>query len=152
MKQFFLFILTIISSSCQPTTTHLDSDNFTTNAARIAAIEQEIITKSPLQQAEFELFNVNGFVQHSSSLPGASSWDYQVALKVSPSSIPQWTAGFDLVPQLEENLDWVDSIIQQRKEQWIYSSPPEFFIRENTAVYMVIYRKEGLIFKRMIGE
>lgn len=148
MSQFFLLlVILVIAHSCQPTPTTLDSDDWETDAARIVALEQEIITASPLQQAEFELFNVNGFGQHSTSLPGASSWDYKVALKVDSSAIDQWTAGFRPVPSLAENLDWMDSITQQRKKQWLHNSSPEFFIRENMAVYMIVYRKEGLIFK-----
>lgn len=147
MNQFSLFFIIILISSCQPTTTQLDSDDFATPAARIAAIEQEIITQSPLQQAEFELFNVNGFAQAPTNLPGASSWNYKVALKVDTSSISKWTVGFSSVAQLKENLAWMDSITQQRKEQWVHTSSPEFFIRENTTVYMIVYRKEGFIFK-----
>jgi hypothetical protein len=55
-----LIILTLILTSCSEVT-RLDSDEFTTIEDRIEILEKEVRVFSEIQDAEFELFNVNGF-------------------------------------------------------------------------------------------
>ncbi len=60
---------------------------------------------------------------------------------------------FQKKPQLLNVLqkDYLNSyeIIKQRKQNWETTSEPQFFIRKGEDVTMIIYKNEGVIFKRV---
>jgi len=77
MKSYFGKIITIAlftaCSSCDSNST-LDSDGYESKAERVETLTREINPFSDLEDAEFELFNVNGFQDQQTSFPpGASS-------------------------------------------------------------------------------
>ena len=81
-----LLILGLYSCSEISNSNKLDSDNYKTKEERVEVLKKEIESFSEFGNAEFELFNVNGFSNSRTTLPGASSWDYKFAIKVKPSN------------------------------------------------------------------
>jgi len=156
MKNSFTIVLVLflMVNACNNVTNSntLDSDTFNTISERVEVLKKEITSKSDFSNAEFELFNVNGFSNARTLVPGASSWDYKFALKVKPSDINKWTEGMVRFQPNATEIDWTKAIVKKRKEEWMTKSAPEFYKRENGNVLLVVYRKERIIYKRVKGD
>lgn len=64
---------------------------------RVELLSAEKRKYSSIEDAEYDLFNVNGFSNQKMILPGASSWDYKFVIKVDPSDIHKWLEGRDFI-------------------------------------------------------
>lgn len=150
----FIFLLSILGfSNCSDYSNpnELDSDNYKTIEKRVEVLKGEIKSFSDFDNAEFELFNVNGFSNNNRvTVPGASSWDYKFAIKTNPSNVDKWVKGMTKIESNNVNVQWMNKIIQKRKNDWITDTDPEFYTRKENNVIMVVYRSEGIIFKRVI--
>ncbi|MCB9197411.1 MAG: hypothetical protein H6600_03060 [Flavobacteriales bacterium] len=151
--KLILGLLIIGLSSCSDTadSNNLDSDNYDKKNERIEVLKKEIKAFSEIENAEFELFNVNGFSNSRTTVPGASSWDYKFAIKVNPSDIDKWTAGLIKIELDGNDKEWMDKIIEKRKNDWKTRTEPEFYTRKGDNVTVAVYRTEGIIFKRVIN-
>jgi hypothetical protein len=119
---------------------------------RITILKKEIISKSEFHDAEFLLFNVNGFTtSRVTTIPGPSSWDYQFAIKVEPSEIKNWIVDFTKVDTKEYIADWANNLVIHRNQNWERKSASEVYKRENGNTVVIVYQKEGILFKRIIG-
>jgi len=145
--RYLYILLVVFIVGCSPTKVIvLNSSNFFERAQRIEILEKEIISKTIFTDAEFVLFNVNGFQDSTDVLPGASSWDYKFALKVAPSNIEEWIEDFNEVEAFDYS--WIDEVIELRKENWKTNSEPHYFSKGD--VYLVLFYEEGIVFKRVI--
>lgn len=147
----FAVILILGLDSCSETM-RLDSDQFNTIEARIEILKEEVHFFSDVQDAEFELFNVNGFKSQGQPLiPGPSSLDYKFAVKVDTADVNGWTAG--MVKFDPENYDdsWTREIIRERSVNWNTTGEPIYFKREAEDVKLVLFQEDGIIFKRIIS-
>ena len=146
-----LIILGLNSCSDTSNLNKLDSDDYNTKEERIEVLKKEIKSFSEFENAEFELFNVNGFSISRTTVPGASSWDYKFAIKVNPSNVDKWTDGL-ITTELDAYDDkWAKKIIQERENDWTTESEPEFYHRKEDSVLMIVYKSEGIIFKHIIN-
>ena len=146
-----LLIIFIISSCAEPQKSNeLDSDEYETIVERIHTLKNNIKSQSEFNNAEFELYNVNGFSSSRTMIPGASSADYKFVIKVKPYLINKWIDGMIKTKSKQENLAWTKDIIAKRKNHWLTNSTPEFYTREKDNVLMIVYRTEGIIYKRVI--
>ncbi len=155
MKKYFYIILTILFFvSCnESNSSKLDSDDYEDQAERIERLKIEIISFSDIKDAEFELFNVNGFHGQRTSLsgPGASSWDYKFVVKIDTVDISKWTAGMKEVKLKDYDDNWTKEITESRKENWQTISTPLYFERNGENVMSIVYKNEGIIYKRVIN-
>lgn len=151
---FLTLTIILISSSCSSTknANTLDRDSFKTKAERVKTLKDEIISQSEFYDAEFELFNVNGFYNSRVSVPGASSFNYKFVIKVKSSDIGKWTEGMTKIEPSDENTNWTKKIIEQRKKEWTTKSLPEFYSRKKRNVLLIAYREEGIIYKQVVNE
>ena len=130
----------------------LDSDNFPTKTERIQKLGQQIKSFSKIKDAEFDLFNVNGFVDsRSPTIPGASSWNYKFAVKIEPADLPKWRSGFRSFTPDGYDDNWMKEITSARSENWIKTSIPKYYKRVDANVTMIIYEVEGFVFKQIIA-
>ncbi|MGD1891377.1 MAG: hypothetical protein ACFB15_12395 [Cyclobacteriaceae bacterium] len=129
----------------------MDSDDYDTKKERVEVLKKEIKSFSDFENAEFELFNVNGFSNSRATVPGASSWDYKYAIKVKPSDVDKWTAGLLKIETDSSNDNWAKKIVQERKNDWKTETEPEFYSREEANVIIIVFRSDGIIFKRVIN-
>jgi hypothetical protein len=129
----------------------IDSDNYEIKADRIEKLEMEIKSFSDFQDAEFELFNVNGFQNQRISVPGASSCDYKFVVKIDTIDIPKWTSGMKEVELSDYDNSWTKEIIKHRNQNWKTYSKPKYFVRNGEEVIMLVFSNEGIIFKRVIN-
>jgi len=153
-KITFITLLIIIGlSSCSESnnSNKLDSDEFEIKEERIKALKNEITSKSDFDNAEFELFNVNGFSNSRTTVPGASSWDYKFVIKVKTFDIDKWTEGMIKVEPKDYKLNWTKEITKGRLNDWTIKSTPEFYTRKGDNVMMIVYRTDRIIFKRVIN-
>jgi hypothetical protein len=88
----FLIILTLTICSCSENT-RLDSDGISTAEERVKILKEVIRSFSDIKDAEFELFNVNGFGTGGWSIPGGSSSDYKFVVKIDTTDISKWREG-----------------------------------------------------------
>ena len=149
-----IFCLLIIGlSSCSDSSNQniLDSDNYDTKEERVEVLKKEIKSFSEFENAEFELFNVNGFSNSRKMVPGATSLDYKFAIKVNPSEVDKWTDGLIAIESDNYDYNWMKKIIKKRTNDWRMDSEPEFYTRKGDNVIMIVYRSEGVIFKRVIN-
>lgn len=159
MKKLTLILLLLILgfSSCFNTSNSksnsntLDSDDYDSRAERVAILKNEIKSFSDFENTAFELFNVNGFSNSRPTLPGASSWDYKFVIKVNSSDVDAWTEGMTkTIPEYHDDA-WMKKIIEATKTEWQTASDPEIYTRQGDNVTMVVYRSEGIIYKRIIN-
>ncbi|WP_299246716.1 hypothetical protein [uncultured Aquimarina sp.] len=152
---FLLLLIIIVFNSCFDSSTSssnkLDSDDYDSKEERVEILRNQIKSFSEFENAEFELFNVNGFSNSRTTLPGASSWDYKFVIKIDPSDIKKWTEG--MIQTIPEDHDdkWMKEIIEKRRMEWQTTSDPEKYTRNGDNVVMIVYRSEGIIFKRVVN-
>jgi len=127
-----------------------DSDDYWTKEKRIKILKTEIKWPSDFYDAEFELFNINGFSSGFLNQPGPSSVDYKFAIKVNKSDLDKWIKGMVKLEDQDYDASWIDKIIEKRKESWVCESSFEVFVQRNTNVTVLICRNEGFVFKRII--
>ena len=111
----FITTFTLISCFDSSTENNLDSDHFSTKTERVAVLKKEIKPYSEFHDAAFELYNVNGFSNSRSGLPGASSLDYKFAVKIQASDIDKWTQGFSLFEPQSIDTVWTHKIVEKKK-------------------------------------
>lgn len=98
------------------------------------------------------MFNVNGFSKkRPTSIPGASSWDFKFAIRVTPSNVDKWTEGMQKIDFTDYNLNWTEKIIEARAKDWKTTSTPEFYTNKSANTMLIVYRTEGIIYKRVIA-
>ena len=131
-------------------TNTLSSKNIEDSLQRINILKVEIKAFSELKDAEYELFNVNGFSKSETSLPGASGWDYRFVVKVAPKDVSKWATDMIEVTSIDFLEKWTNELVKHRIENWRVNSKPRFFMREGTDVVMEVFEEEGIIFKRVI--
>ncbi len=153
MKKFIYIITTItFLTSCNHTnTSKLDSDDFNNKVERIEKLKLEIKPFSDFLDAEFELFNVNGFHNQRTSVPGASSLDYKFVVKIDTVNISKWTTGMTEIELTSYDDSWTKEIIKGRKQNWSTLSKPLYFRRNGENVTMLVFKNEGIIYKRVIN-
>jgi hypothetical protein len=152
MKNYskILTILVLIFSSCSEKS-RLDSDEFSTTAERVEILKQEIRWFSEIKDAEFELFNVNGFHNQNTRLaPGASSWDYKFVVRVDTADIGKWREGMTIINPEKYDDTWTKEIVKERKENWLTNCKPTYYIRKGENATMIEFYADGIIFKRVI--
>ncbi len=130
----------------------MDSDDYNTKEERVAVLKNEIKVYSSFEDAEFELYNVNGFSNSRASLPGASSWDYKFALKIDPSDIEKWTTGMVKTGVNDYDDRWMKELVRKRADNWQTETQPEFYTRNKDDVIMIVFRPEGVLFKHVVQE
>jgi len=153
MRVRFVFLLILVQTySCfnMNNSMSIDSDDYWTKEKRIKILKAEIKWPSDFYGAEFELFNINGFSGRRLSQPGPSSVDYKFAIKVNTSDLDKWIKGMTKLEDENYDADWIDKIIEKRKENWICKSQFEVFVRKNTNITVLICRDQGLVLKRII--
>jgi hypothetical protein len=150
--RFIVIFLIVGCFSCKESLRQLSSKDFISKKVRVEILKKEIISKSEFQDAEFELFNVNGFSDGWTMISGASYWDYKFVVKVNQADIDKWTAEMLKVELENYDISWTTTIIEKRKTEWIINSIPEFYTRKNSDVTLLVYRAEGIIFKRVIQD
>lgn len=144
------FIAIAMSCGEQEESNTLDSARYPSKVERITVLKNEIVVKSDIQDAEFHLFNVNGFSNSRTVLPGASSWNYTFAIKVDTQDVDKWLAGMTPVKSLDSNTDWARELVKAKSTGWVTNGSPEIYIREGYEVQLIVYRNEGIIFKRIV--
>lgn len=143
-----IFCLLLLNCKHEP---RISSKNFPDKNERIETLQKHVKFFSEVENAEFELFNLNGFEESFFSTPGATSLDYQFAVKIKPEDIENWKDP-DLVQQFNypKSVKWMDDLIQFRSNDWRINSIPELYTRKNEDdVIIIFFPKEGYIFKRI---
>lgn len=154
MQKYFYIILLLFSISCSSdfsSSSKLDSDDYSDKMERIETLKNEIKCYSEILDADFELFNVNGFKNSRQTVPGASSWDYKFVIRIDPKDVSKWTSGFSKSNISFKDEKWIKEIVANRMKNWETSSEPECLIRENEKVIMFVFKEEGIIFKRVLN-
>lgn len=151
-KCLYVTIAIFLFVACSETSNKLDSDDCNSKEERIEKLKVEIKSYSDFQDAEFELFNVNGFHNDRSGIPGASSSDYKFVIKIDSSDFSKWTAEMTEVQLTGYNNSWTHEIIKNRKQNWRIKSKPQYFKREGVNTIVIAFKNEGILFKRIIIE
>ncbi len=146
-----LFLLLLVCLQGCSTVSKMSSSGVDDTNKRIKALSAETVLKSSILDAEYDLFNVNGFsTQKLILLPGASGWHYKFAIKVDPSDLFKWIEGRDFLQTDECEMSWINEVVEPRKFNWTTKSDPKCYRDENSMVFISIYEAEGIIFKEVI--
>jgi hypothetical protein len=129
----------------------MDSDDYDSKEERVEALKKEIKWFSDFENAEFELFNVNGFSNSRTIVPGASSWNYKFVIKTDPNGIDKWKEGMVKVDTVVFERDVINRIAKDRLSEWVTESEPECYVRVGDRVFMAVYRPEGIIYKSVVN-
>jgi hypothetical protein len=106
-------------------------------------------SSTSIKDAEFELFNVNGFHNQRILVPGSTSLDYKFAIKLDTSDIKKWTKDLTEVKLKDYDDEWTKQIIKNRKQNWRTKSKPQYFTRKGANVTVLVFKNEGILFKRV---
>lgn len=129
-------------------TSELKSIAIDDKAKRIAILENEVNFFSSVTDAEFDLFNVNGFSGDVVLIPGASSSLYRFVVKVNPHEVKKWEDGLVDTIIAPDNQKWMLELVSHRKENWKVDSKPKFFTRKHSRKTVIaIFEKEGIVYK-----
>lgn len=149
MIRFFLFLPLVVSSCISfDEETEIDSDDYSSPSERVEVLKNELNPPSDFSDAEFELFNVNGFSTSRHSMVGPSSRDYKFAIRIKKSDLDQWIFQRDTCNSPDWDLSWIHEIVKQRKSVWkMNGSPIIYGVPDDQLIY---YPKNGILFRRAI--
>lgn len=146
-----LILVLLFCLSCS-NKTEIKSKNISDKNERIQKLIVEIKYFSGIRDAEFDLYNVNGFSDDFVMIPGSSSIDYKFAVKVIPKKISDWTKDLEKTTGDIQSEKWASSLIETRKNNWQTTSKPVFYKRKNdSTITVIVYEKEGIIYKRILN-
>ena len=150
-----IYTLSLIAllSSCKnnnSNSTILNSKDYEDKTERINVLENQIKTYSAIIDADFELFNVNGFNNERIIIPGASSIDYKFVIKIDTADISKWTNGMNETTLSENDSSWINSLKEHRKQNWETNSTPQFYINDEKNITVIVFKSEGILFKRVM--
>lgn len=148
MKGSLIFTLVFTSCISLGDKTRLDSDDYSTPQERVEALKEVLNEPTSFSDAEFELFNVNGF-SSSRSTPGASSWDYKFAVRIKPNQFDKWVFNRDTITDPNWDLSWMYEIIQQRKSNWKLLG--NFSCFGSSEDQLIFFPKSNVLFRRSIA-
>jgi hypothetical protein len=98
----------VLIASCQRDRTMIDSRDLPA-AERVTVLAQNITLKSDVLGADFKLFNVNF---DRSSIPGASSADYKIVIRVAPADTVKWIKGHEAeITSAPVSRDWTAEVL-----------------------------------------
>ncbi|MCM0666077.1 hypothetical protein [Flavobacterium tyrosinilyticum] len=128
----------------------MNSENIENKNERIEKLSPEIKVHSEILDAEFNLFNVNGFNNNFFTVPGSSSRDYKFVIKIKNAHIPLWTKDLEKVKGNLETEKWMKSLGETRQNNWKTISEPIFYKRKNEPNgTIIVFEKEGIIYKHI---
>ena len=146
--------LFLVVTACQPLsngpeeksrTTDTYSRDLSSNATKIAFLQQYLATPSDVQATEFHIV----FHDNSGGLvPGPSDWDIQAVIKVTPLDLPHWQA--DLTPLSAEGADlaWAYALLPT-DPTWSITSEPQIFQGKESNHIVATFAAEGIVFVRL---
>ena len=124
-------------------TTDTQSRTFTTDADKIAFLEQYLLLASPIQATEFHIIYHDN---ESGLIPGPSDWDMQAVMLVEPADLARWVEGMQSVSVQEVDLAWANVLVPQDQRWRIISQPAVY---EKSGALVAIFEQEGIVFKRV---
>lgn len=124
-------------------TTDTHSRTFSTDADKIAFLEQYLLLVSPIQATEFHIVYHDN---ESGAIPGPSDWDMQAIMLVEPADLPRWTEDMQAVAEQDADLTWVDALLPE-DQRWKITSQPVIY--EKSGALVAIFEQEGIVFKRV---
>jgi hypothetical protein len=126
-------------------TTDTRSSHFHSTEEKISFLRTYLVFPSPASAAEFHI------VYHDNSgglVPGPSDWDIRAVLKISPENLASWIEGLDRTSE-EADLAWGFDLLPKGDSNWIVKSAPEIYYRQNSSTVVALFRKEGIVFKKV---
>ena len=145
-----LILVFLLFVSCS-NKTEIVSKNISDKNERIQKLIVEIKYFSGIRDAEFDLYNVNGFSDDFVMIPGSSSIDYKFVIKVNPKKVADWTTDLEKTTGNIRAEKWVNSLIETRKNNWQTTSKPIFYKRkDDDTIRVIVFEKEGIIFKHIL--
>lgn len=147
---FMMILVFLFCASCS-NKTEIVSKNISDKNERIQKLIVEIKYFSGIRDAEFDLYNVNGFSDDFVMIPGSSSIDYKFVVKVNPKKVADWTTDLEKTNGDIRAEKWVNSLIETRKNNWQTTSKPIFYKRkDDDTIRVIVFEKEGIIFKHIL--
>lgn len=148
--KFMMILVFLLFVSCS-NKTEIVSKNISDKNERIQKLIVEIKYFSGIRDAEFDLYNVNGFSDDFVMIPGSSSIDYKFVVKVNPKKVADWTTDLEKTTGDIRAEKWVNSLIETRKNNWQTTSKPIFYKRkDDDTIRVIVFEKEGIIFKHIL--
>jgi hypothetical protein len=136
-----------------PKKMEINSSEIANKQQRIENLSKEIAVFSEILDAEYNLFNSSGFGMNSDTGLGPTDTDYKFAIKVKPGDVQKWKKRLIGTKGDINNEHWIQELIQARKQNWLTSATPVFYTQANEInATIVIYEKEGIIFKSIVQQ
>ena len=132
----------------------LSSTNIEPATQRVKTLLPLILAPTPIIDAEYVLFNANGFGNKRDLFPAPpapSYWSYDFVVKVTPDDVEAWTDGFIALDSMGNQAQF-DIIPTERAANWTTSTLPSFYARKAQGVVMVVFPQDGIIYKRVIQQ
>lgn len=155
MKFLFLIFLLLTGCGNEKSRTIPSSPGIKTSREipnrekRVAELSAEIKLFSPIQDAEYNLFNVNGFSNSRVLVPGASSWNYSFLIKIDTNDSDKWIEGMIQHAITESDTAWINDIPQNSPQEWARTSSAELYKRQESDVSVLLFRSEGILYKKV---
>lgn len=147
---FILILVALICVSCS-NKTEIKSKDFPDKNERIEKLIVEIKNISGILDTEFDLYNINGFSGDFVMIPSSTSIDYKFVVKVKPKNISDWTKNLEKRNSTIQSEKWVYTLIETRKNNWQTTSKPIFYkSKDDAAITVIVFQKEGIVFKRIL--
>lgn len=156
IKKIIVLIGLVIFINCNSGILDVKSEQYKSKDLKVKTLKKHIAMFSKIIDTEYDIYNING-LNDGFSLPGPSSWDYKIIIKLDKKYLNLWLDGFKLSSNQKYDLSWGYDLITQKKEWKISSKPkiyfrPEYENQHSTYVLIAVFEKEGILFKRMFTQ
>ncbi len=142
-----LLFMIMLSVACHSRNRSTDTRStiFSTEKEKVAFLEQYVTCFSPVDATEFHILyhdNSTGWV------PGPSDWDFKIAARIAPIDSAKWIVDFREVQGEQMDLTWIAELALE-SDHWTRMSTPQYYQRPGTAGELIVYKQEGILFKRI---
>jgi hypothetical protein len=139
---FFIFLFDIFFKNNNNDWQYLRSNQFKNSSLRVSKLKSVINLPSEIYDAEFVLFNVNGF-EDTREVPGASSWEYMYAVKLKRIDIDKWTIGYKKEEDEGININWIRKRLSLG-ENFELKSEPEIY-EKSYKESIIVFRNDSIV-------
>ncbi len=133
-----LFIL-LLATACGRNTSHIRSQGIDSPLERIHTLEKYFNLRTPVQDAEFDIFDVN--LNTRGSIPGPTSRDYKIALLLLDNDIDAWLSDVSLT-SFPLSTDWARALVSHNKRFSLQSVPLMYTAKDKE---ILLYRDESIL-------
>ncbi len=136
-----IFLMMVFSCSNK---NHIKSSDIKTTEEKISVLQKLFNLKTEIIDTEFDIFDV---ILNNRSIPGASSRDYKIIIKVKSENIEKWYEPNNIT-SFPINYEWAEKLLEDSKNEKLKIFGTNYQYKTKNKE-MIIFKESGLILIRL---